>query len=202
MKLKGCKKAAAIISIAAITTAMGLTAFATDSTTGTTADNGKSAIWNILTEDQKAQLLADAKTRLAQDLADGKITQEQYDSRLASIESGEMPFGKGGRGGMGDNTAVSEMKSKWDALTDAQKAEIYTLYDQKTSIESQIVDKYLEFGVIDSETAATMKSNLETQKSDMRTNGRMPMVGGKGSRGPKTSSNSTVSSDSTASTAM
>ncbi len=82
--------------------------------------------------------------------------------------------------------ASDAMKSKWDTLTNEQKEELYELSDQKSHIDSQIIDKYLEFGVIDSETAATMKQNLETKKSDMRTNGRMPKIGGKGKRGNKT----------------
>lgn len=182
---KGLKKIAAIISAAAIMLTMCVTAFAAD-TTASSTNNGRTAIWSILTDEQKAQLVSDAKAKLAQDLADGKITQAQYDERIAAIDSGEMPFGKRG-GAISDErkAATDAMKAKWDALTDEQKAEIYSLYDQKVSIESQIVDKYLEFGVIDTDTAATMKQNLETKKSDMRTNGRMPMAGGRGLRGDK-----------------
>lgn len=191
MKGKTFKKLAAIVSAAALMTTIGITAFAEDATTtaATTKDSGKTAIWNILTDDQKAQLVSDAKAKLDQNLADGKITQEQYDSRKTAIESGEMPMsGKGGRQMTEEQKAAKEaQKAKWDALTDAQKAEIYSLYDQKAAIDSKIIDKYLEYGVIDSDTAATMKENVETRKSDMRTNGRMPMCG-KGGRGNKTSS--------------
>ncbi len=76
------------------------------------------------------------------------------------------------------------MQNKWSALTDAQKEEIYAMKDKAMDIDAQIIDKYLEWGVIDADTAAEMKSNLETRKSDMRTNGRMPMMGGgRGDRG-------------------
>lgn len=184
---KGMKKIAAIVSAMAIILTMGVTSFAADTTADNT-DSGRTSIWSILTDDQKSQLISDAKAKLAQELADGKITQAQYDERITAIDNGEMPFGKrGGNRGAKDNAATDTMKAKWDALTDAQKAEIYSLYDEKTAIDSKIIDKYLEFGVIDADTATTMKQNFETKKSEMRTNGRMPMPGGRGFRGDKTS---------------
>lgn len=185
---KGLKRIAAIISAAAIMLTMGVTAFAAD-TAADSKDNGKTAIWSILTDEQKAQLASDVKAKLAQELADGKITQAQYDERIAAIDNDDMPFGKRGGARNEEQSAAREaMKAKWDALTDAQRAEIYSLYDEKVAIDSKIIDKYLEFGVIDADTAATMKQNLDTQKSDMRTNGRMPMAGGRGFRGDKTAS--------------
>jgi competence protein ComGC len=195
MKTKRFKNMTVIISAVAILLAMGVTAFAAN-TSSDKAGNGKSAIWNILTDDQKAQLTNDAKTQLQQDLADGKITQEQYDTRLAAIENGEMPFGRGGKGGHGmteeQKAAAEVMDGKWDSLTDAQKSEIYDLNDQKAGIESQIIDKYLEFGVIDSDTAASMKERIESQKSDIRKNGRMPMVGGRGMKGERPAAGSDI----------
>ena len=52
-----------------------------------------------LTDEQKVEMQSKMKDRLAQDLADGKITQEQYDA----IINGEIPpMGNGhGRGGKG-----------------------------------------------------------------------------------------------------
>lgn len=75
----------------------------------------------------------------------------------------------------------------WEALTDAQKEEIYALEDEKSAIDSKIIDKYLEFGVVDAQTAEEFKTRTSEEKTKMRENGRMPMFGGKGmggGRGP------------------
>jgi len=51
-----------------------------------------------LTDEQKAEMKAKMEERLAKALADGKITQEQYDAMI----NGEMPMrGERGKGGEG-----------------------------------------------------------------------------------------------------
>lgn len=166
-----------------------------------TWENNKPEKDIVFTDEQKAQFVADAKEKLEQALSDGKITQEQYDACIAAIENGEMPFamnGKGfgfkfGRGADGEQWAnmedmrskMDEIMSKWDALTDEQKSEIYGFNDQKAAIDNQIIDKYIEFGIIDSETAASLKENIETYKNDTRTSGKMPGMGGRGGRGAR-----------------
>jgi|GEM_PF-4335494 len=169
------------------------TAFAASHATSNPSESARSpfwaSIWNILTDDQKTQLANEAEEKLGQGLADGTITQEQYDKVLEAIDKGEMSFlGKFRRGSHSGmkverKAAMEEMKSKWDALTDAQKAEICDLNDQKGAIDRQIIDKYVESGMIDAEAAESMKSALESRRSHMRTNGRMPMVGGRGMKG-------------------
>jgi len=53
-----------------------------------------------LTEEQKAERLAQAREKLDQRLADGSITQEEYDEKITVLESGEYPFsGRSKRGG-------------------------------------------------------------------------------------------------------
>lgn len=187
-----------IIALVAVMLMVGITtAFAASNATSNPSESARSSfwtsIWNILTDDQKAQLADEAQEKLGQGIADGTITQEQYDKALEAIDNGEMPFlGKFGRGGRSEmkeerRAAMEEMKAKWDTLTDAQKAEIFDLNDQKAAIDSQIIDKYSELGIIDAETAESMKSALESHRSDMRTNGRMPMVGGRGMKGGRIS---------------
>ncbi|GAA0077768.1 hypothetical protein UT300005_21460 [Clostridium sp. CTA-5] len=84
-------------------------------------------------------------------------------------------------------TEMTEINQKWSALTDEQKEEIYKLKDQQADIESQIVDKELEFGIITQEQADNMKTHLTECKTKMREDGKMPMNGGfgKGERGFK-----------------
>lgn len=72
---------------------------------------------------------------------------------------------------------------KWEGLTDAQKEEIYALKDQAADFNGKIIDKYLEWGVIDEEAAVQMKERLSERKLQMRESGKMPMLHGKGGRG-------------------
>lgn len=68
---------------------------------------------------------------------------------------------------------------KWNALTDAQKTEIYNLKEKSKDIESQIIDKYLQFGIIDKETETNIKARITEQNTKMRQEGKMPVLGGK-----------------------
>jgi len=62
-----------------------------------------------MTEEQIEQRLDHARERLAQKLADGRITQEEHDERLAAIESGEyQPSGRDRGSRRGDRTRDSE----------------------------------------------------------------------------------------------
>jgi hypothetical protein len=63
-------------------------------------------------EEQRAQRLAErlenARERLEQKLADGSITQEEYNEKLATLDSGEYPFSRGDRRGSGNKSEKSE----------------------------------------------------------------------------------------------
>ena len=74
--------------------------------------------------------------------------------------------------------------AKWNALTDAQKNEIYDLKEKASAIDSQIIDKYLEYGIVDQTTADNMKAMMTERNAQMRTDGQFPMMGGKGFGGP------------------
>lgn len=67
-------------------------------------------------------------------------------------------------------------QKKWASLTDEQKNEIYKLMDNKIDIKIQMIDKYLEYGIIDKDTANNMKSKLNNYKTQMRESGKMPML--------------------------
>lgn len=68
-----------------------------------------------------------------------------------------------------------ESQKKWAALSDDQKNEIYKLTDKKIDIKIQIIDKYLEYGIIDKDSADSMKAKLNNYKTQMRESGKMPM---------------------------
>jgi septal ring factor EnvC (AmiA/AmiB activator) len=68
----------------------------------------------------------------------------------------------------------------WNALTDAQKEEIYALQDQSIDTEIATIDKYLSFGLLSEDAAAEMKASLEEKKAAIRENGMLPFAGAKG----------------------
>lgn len=82
-----------------------------------------------------------------------ELTDEQkaeLEKRLAEMEERIRGFG------------TNKFSEKLDGLTDEQKAELEGLQDQMADIQSQIIDKYLEWGLIDEETANRMKEGKTT----------------------------------------
>lgn len=75
------------------------------------------------------------------------------------------------------------MNEKWASLTDAQKEEIYALKERSNQIDEQMIDRYLELGLIDEETANQMKECIQEDNANMRTDNKVPMLRGKGGRG-------------------
>ena len=72
-------------------------------------DRGEGRERPELTEEQKAERIAQMKEKLEQRLADGSITQEEFDEKTAALESGEYPFsGRGKRGGGNKDEAPVE----------------------------------------------------------------------------------------------
>lgn len=82
---------------------------------------------------------------------------------------------------------MEAMHSKWQALGDAQKEEIYKLEEQRLDLELQMAEKYLAAGLIDQKRADEMKEHIKQRKADLRKDSRLPMmtIGGKRGRGGK-----------------
>lgn len=84
---------------------------------------------------------------------------------------------------------MEAMQSKWQALGESQKEEIYKIEEQKLDLEMQMVEKYLSAGLIDQTKAEEMKAHIKQRKADLRKDSRLPMMmmmkGGKGGRGSK-----------------
>ncbi|UNC91044.1 DUF2680 domain-containing protein [Candidatus Contubernalis alkaliaceticus] len=79
--------------------------------------------------------------------------------------------------------SMEATQEKWTQLTDKQKEEIYALREKAADIDSQIIDKYLQWDLLDEEMAALMKERLSEGMFMMRENDRMPMPGGRGAHG-------------------
>ncbi len=95
-----------------------------------------------LTEEQKASMLAEMLEKLTvkldEMLANGEITEEQYNERLEKLEAGEIPFGhtvgKGfGRGIKGEKPEMPKdfEKPEKPELTEEQKAEMLEKLTEK-----------------------------------------------------------------------
>jgi len=95
----------------------------------------------------------------------------------------EQRAGRSQRGMTDEQRAERDaLYAAWEALTDAQKSEIFNLSDQRADITNQIIEKYLELGLIDAETAERLTEINNSQAENARENDRMP-VGIRGSRG-------------------
>jgi hypothetical protein len=143
-----------------------------------------------LTDEQKAQMKADLEARLKQEVADGKITQAKADEILANAGNVKMGRPEGERTALTDaqkaefDARKQELDAKWASLTDVQKAEIYALKENVDKSETAIIDKYLEFGLIDEATATDLKAKIAERTAQMKEKGEMPMRG-MGDKGPR-----------------
>jgi len=106
-------------------------------------DRSRETMQVELTEEQIAQRAGSARERLEQRLADGRITQEEFDERVAAIESGEYPASSkdrgsrhGERSGRNDRSDKSERSSNKDFSAD--KAERTTPEQEVTTPESDV----------------------------------------------------------------
>ena len=156
---------------------------------------GGSGIEDNLTDEQKAEI--EDKVSEIQSILDSALTDEQR----AAFES------RAGKGAFGFPFSMPELtdeqkaemearwadkasrwtaqRENWDALTDEMREELYSLQDKTVEAQIAVIEKYLELGVIDEETAKNMIDRLNEGQSVMRESGRMPMMGGRGMRGGK-----------------
>lgn len=179
MKQKKIAKTIALgTASAALILAMGVGVLAENNRGANRLNSTKTDIMDILTDEQKEQLKKAEKEELDAALKDGSITQEQYDAQLKRIENGDAPRRIVGSSGIMQGKGPDdfckdqeEMKAKWDALTDAQKKELQDLADQRLALELETIEKQVELGLLDRETADTMKEDVTTMHEDMKANG-------------------------------
>lgn len=97
--------------------------------------------------------------------------------------------------------ALKTAREKWAGLTDEQKQQVYGLWDQSMSLNTQVIDKYVELGILDQDTASVLKEQLTDIQSKIRDNGKMPLYGYGGICREKQSSETKPESSTTASSA-
>lgn len=153
-------------------------------------------------------MVNDRKTKLAEELAAGTITQEQYDAKLADATehanqhvNGVLPLRGPGGGGLGRNldeiagalglTAV-ELKAELDAgktiaaIAAEKKVAVQTLIDLQVSDWKARLDEELAAGTITQEQYDTRLAEA-IEHATQHVNGELPMRGhgGKGPRGER-----------------
>lgn len=80
------------------------------------------------------------------------------------------------------------LNDAFSKLTDEQKAEIYKITDSIQSSQSALLDKMVEYGALDKDVAAQMKTDAAANYDQSKTDGKLPMgrggMGHDGRRGP------------------
>lgn len=83
-------------------------------------------------------------------------------------------------------TAVQEkMKKaseKWDALNENQKEEVYLLLSQELEVQSQLMDKLAELGILEKEDTEKMKAHLLDRYNKLKQSGEFPFSGQRGNQ--------------------
>ncbi len=73
------------------------------------------------------------------------------------------------------------VRDGFEALTDEQKAEIYALTDEQETLRDKVLDKLVEFGVLDQDEADELKARHAERYAEMKENGSL--FGGPKGRG-------------------
>ena len=89
-------------------------------------------------------------------------------------------------------------QEKWTALTTAQKALVYSLQQEVTTVNNQVIDQYLVLGLIDQNTATALKTRISENEAKMQADGKLPLFGIKqgpqGARGERPTKSTTKGS--------
>lgn len=80
----------------------------------------------------------------------------------------------------------SPSKTEEKQLSESQKKQLANLYSKIAELEKQVVDKYLEFGIIDKDSAQLMKQKIDEIQKFRAEKGYLPgFVRKKHHHGPK-----------------
>lgn len=100
----------------------------------------------------------------------------------AASETGSAagPSGKGICGEMSKEKCeqlrkeMEERQNAFAKLTDAQKKAVYDMAAQIDKLQQQMLDKYVEYGIISAEEAKIAKEHMAKKAADMKEKGIMP----------------------------
>jgi hypothetical protein len=75
-------------------------------------------------------------------------------------------------------TATAFAVTTVNDLSEAQKNELYALQEERFKLDQQMIDKYLELGLITEDQAKVMKERMTDRVERMRDSGFVPGIGG------------------------
>lgn len=79
---------------------------------------------------------------------------------------------------------MRKANEKWNALSDSQKEQVYSLVENEMKAEMQLFDKMAELGVMEKNDVAAIKNHMQDRLNQLRASGEFPFVR---QRGPKRS---------------
>lgn len=72
--------------------------------------------------------------------------------------------------------AMKKATDKWNSLSAKQKSEVYALIENEMKSEIKLMDKFVEFEIIDKNDAAAFKARLMERFSKMKKGGEFPLA--------------------------
>ncbi|QHQ62756.1 DUF2680 domain-containing protein [Anaerocolumna sedimenticola] len=83
-----------------------------------------------------------------------------------------------------DRKAIEEKlkkaSEKWNTLSAKQKEEVYSLLEEEMKVESRLMDKLAEFGILEQNDAEAMKSRMQERYNRIKESGDFPFIRQKG----------------------
>lgn len=75
---------------------------------------------------------------------------------------------------------MQKAREQWNKLTKEQKDEVYSILENEMTIENQLMDKLVEFGVMDKDDVALLKARMSESFKKMKESGEFPFSKQKG----------------------
>lgn len=77
---------------------------------------------------------------------------------------------------------MQKANEKWNSLTDKQKNEIYALLESEMQVEINLLDKLVEFGVMEEADATMLKTYMMDKYTKLKESGEFPLYRQKGKK--------------------
>lgn len=71
--------------------------------------------------------------------------------------------------------AIKKANEKWNTLTKEQKSEIYGLIENEMKAEMKLIDKFVEFGVMQKTDADSFKIHMMEKLNRLKESGEFPL---------------------------
>lgn len=80
---------------------------------------------------------------------------------------------------------MQKANEKWKSLTAEQKNEIYSMLENEMQIEMKLMDKLVEFGVMEQQDATILRTYMMDKFNKLKQSGEFPLYRQKGNKGSK-----------------